>query len=101
MSIDSISETPTIKGDIVDRFQPEPKISSGGSGFLNTAMQLLGNGLGSVASDGLGMISGENAALIQLQLETQREMMYTSMVSNIEKSRHETQMAPVRNIRVG
>lgn len=99
MSIDSISDTTTIKGDIVDRFQPEPKISGGN--FFNTALQLLGGGLGAVASDGLGLVSSENAALIQLQLQTQKEMMYTSMVSNIEKSRHETQMAPVRNIRVG
>ena len=34
-------------------------------------------------------------------LETQNQLQQVSMMLNIEKSRHETQMAAIRNIRVG
>ena len=39
--------------------------------------------------------------LLNKQLEMQQQMQLVSMFSNIEKSRHETQMAAVRNIRAG
>lgn len=39
--------------------------------------------------------------LFATQLEVQREMQYWTMASNIARSSHETEMAPVRNMRVG
>jgi hypothetical protein len=44
---------------------------------------------------------GEYAQLIQMQLSVQKEMQAVTMVSNVEKSRHESKMSAVRNVRVG
>jgi hypothetical protein len=46
-------------------------------------------------------VQGEYAELLNKQIEMQQQMQLVSMFSNIEKSRHETQMAAVRNIRGG
>ena len=45
-------------------------------------------------------INSEYAELINKQMEMQEQMLLVSMVSNIEKTTHETKMAAVRNIRV-
>ena len=76
------------------RMMPTPKSSTAKSVFST---------LGDVASSALGMNGsslGEYADLINTQIQMQQEMMTVTMVSNIEKSQHETRMAPVRNIRV-
>ena len=80
------------------RISPEPR-SSLSSGFWNvlSGVSSLLNGAGSTFTG----LNSEYAGLIQLQLETQKQMMLMSAYSNIEKSKHETQMAAVRNIRVG
>jgi hypothetical protein len=39
-------------------------------------------------------------AILEQQMELQRQMLLVSMHSNLEKTRHDIQMAPVRNIRV-
>ena len=39
-------------------------------------------------------------AIIEQQMELQRQMLLVSMHSNLEKTKHDIQMAPVRNIRV-
>ena len=39
--------------------------------------------------------------IINQQMELQRQMLLVTLHSNTEKTRHEIQMAPVRNIRVG
>ena len=55
-------------------------------------------------SQAAGVATGimpEYMALINAQLEAQRQMQLVSLYSNIEKSKHETQMAAVRNIRAG
>jgi hypothetical protein len=39
--------------------------------------------------------------LISTQIQVQRDMQLYTMISNLERSRHETEMAPVRNMRVG
>lgn len=80
------------------RFMPQPRTSS------SFSFQNILNGLGSVASSVLESAGGLNLeyqALLQEQLETQRQMFLMSLYSNLEKSKHETQMAAVRNIRVG
>lgn len=88
-----------LAGNTLNRFIPEPKTSPGISfrSVLNTVGSLAG-----VASG--GAVSGLDpnyAALIEKQIEVQQQMMLMSMHSNIEKSKHETQMAAVRNLRAG
>ena len=79
------------------RFAPQPK------SFGNIDFQALLATLGSVtgAVTGEGGLSSEYQTLLQEQLEVQRQMFLMSLYSNLEKSRHETQMAAVRNVRVG
>lgn len=84
------------------RFIPAPETSS----TFDTIMNIVRGISGMIPSSSvLGGASGEIGSqyqdLITLQLEAQKQMMLVSMVSNVEKSKHETQMAPVRNIRVG
>ncbi len=45
--------------------------------------------------------TGSFAELINAQLQAQLEMQTTTLVSNIERSKHESKMAAIRNIRVG
>lgn len=80
------------------KYLPEP--ATKGMGIFRDVVDL-------VSSVGEGVIggiptaaTGDYASLIQLQLEAQREMQTTTMVSNIEKSKHESKMSAVRNIRV-
>ena len=46
-------------------------------------------------------VDGDYTNLLNTQIEMQQQMQLVSLYSNIEKSRHETQMAAVRNIRAG
>ena len=48
----------------------------------------------------LSGISGDYQPLIEQQIQLQEQMFLVSMQSNIEKSKHDIQMAAVRNIRV-
>ena len=45
-------------------------------------------------------VSPEYRDLINKQLEAQAELQQTTMVSNIERSKHESRMSAIRNIRV-
>lgn len=68
-------------------------------GTLDVASSLTGvRGLGSVT--GLAGVDGQYADILQQQMEMQRQMMTVSMISNVERTRHETNMAGVRNMRV-
>jgi len=74
----------------VSRYLPEP-LAEGVSFVSNLAgAALSGNELASQSSD----------QLIAQQIELQREMLQVTLFSNLERTRHETQMAPVRNLRV-
>lgn len=81
------------------RYLPEP--AAKGVGLFRDVMGLVSDvekgDVGGVPTEALG----DFAELIQMQIEVQKEMQTTTMVSNIEKSRHETKMAPIRNIRAG
>jgi len=74
---------------------------SGFSQFLSGASSAVGDlaagGL-SIAGGGLGM-STDLFGLIEMQRQLQMEMETVSMISNIDKSRHESKMAAIRNIR--
>lgn len=82
---------------VLTRFVPQPKTSFGQT-LINTI-----RGVAGVASGALGYsgIQPEYTQLIQQQLEVQKQMQLVSLISNVEKSKHETQMAAVRNIRAG
>jgi len=84
----------------LSRFVPEPR-----SRIANVFRTVL-NGVGAVLSGGgsttgTGQLDPAYQDLIQKQIEIQQQMQWVSMESNIEKSRHETQMAEIRNARVG
>lgn len=82
----------------VGSYPPEP--SSSGMGLLNDIV-----GIARTVAGGIGGVpleaSGSFAELIQAQIQSQMEMQTTSMVSNIERSKHESKMTPIRNIRLG
>ena len=83
----------------LERFMPEPKSTLG-----LTFQGALKGALGAVSDIGSGAFAGIDsgyAALLNAQIEAQKQMQLVSMESNIEKSRHETQMAAIRNVRVG
>jgi hypothetical protein len=82
------------------RYLPTPSTSSTFEDAARFVQNLLGVSVSSVGA----AVSGVDPSmqnLINAQLEVQKQMMLTSMISNVHKSRHETEMAPVRNIRVG
>lgn len=91
------------------RFAAEPK-----SGLGITFSKVLGgvgslvnkavNAASSVITGGSGVGTGldpQYQTLIETQIQVQEQMMLMSFYSNIEKSKHETKMAAVRNVRVG
>lgn len=78
------------------KYLPEPR----SSGFSRT-LQSIGGSLGGLAGSLAGGMDPTYAALISEQIKVQQQMQLVSFQSNIEKSKHETQMAAVRNIRVG
>ena len=79
--------------------------ATSGSGIfkelVDTVQSVGSTALDVTSSSYLDELSGSNAELIAAQVEIQKEMQITSMISNIEKSKHETKMTPIRNIRVG
>ena len=83
------------------RSAPEPRSSLGswgqaaGSAIASTATSLTGIG------SGLVLGGGDITSLLNQQIQIQQVMQTVSMVSNVERSRHETEMAPIRNMRVG
>lgn len=79
------------------RYLPEP--ASTGVGLFRDVMKAV-EGSGDDVGGVPGTATGDFADLIELQLEAQAEMQTTTMVSNIEKSKHESKMSAIRNIRV-
>ena len=95
---ESLNLGTTIETNGLTRFAPEPQ-----NGLATTFNKVL-SGVSSVAGGVVGGITGINPEymdLINKQIEVQVQMQLVSFHSNIEKSRHETQMAAVRNVRVG
>ena len=90
----------TLAAASLGRFIPEPRTSPAVSfsSALSRAGSLLGAGLGA----GLGAATGIDSqfqGLIDQQIALQIQMQLVSLHSNIEKSRHETAMAAIRNVR--
>src|SRR5437868_1372733 len=80
------------------RIAPEPR-SRNGASFSTVARSLSSDYF--TSDPGFGQIMGQYQDLINTQIETQTQMQLVSMESNILKSEHETQMAAIRNVRVG
>jgi hypothetical protein len=82
------------------RFAPEPRNSLGswftaaGTAVASTASTLAG--VGSSVIDGSSITT-----LLNQQIQIQQIMQTVSMASNVARSQHETEMAPIRNMRVG
>lgn len=80
----------------VRSLSPEPN-----SRLRNTFQSVL-RGIGQTVADVGGNTIGidpKYAALIEKQIEVQEQLQAVSMTSNIEKSKHESQMAAIRNVR--
>ena len=77
------------------RIMPEPSSSYTFKNIVSAIKDVISD-----VSTPLTGINFEYAELINKQMEMQEQMMLVSMVSNIEKTTHETKMAAVRNIRV-
>jgi hypothetical protein len=85
----------TLGGAALTRALPEPRptVVSLGAEMLDSGMDAIG---GVMAGGG-----SELTELLNVQLQIQREMQVVSMTSNVLKSQHEMEMAPIRNMRVG
>ncbi len=81
-------------GGTLSSLTPEPKNGNGISfgSVLDT--------VGDVAGSMIGIDPGY-ASLLQTQMHMQQQMQQVSLVSNIMRSKHESKMAAIRNVRTG
>lgn len=79
------------------RFIPEPQ-----SKLASTFGQVL-NAVGQVADTAGGMMGMDPSyqSLLEKQIQMQEQLQMVTMESNIEKTKHESKMAAVRNFRAG
>jgi len=80
------------------RYLPEP--ASTGMGLFKDVMNAVRGAAGGFIGGVPTSSTGDFADLIALQIEAQEKMQTTTMLSNIEKSKHESKMSALRNIRV-
>jgi len=82
------------------RSAPEPRSSLGAwTGSAGSALAAVGSVASNVSIPGFN--GAEITNLLNQQIQIQQVMQTTSMFSNVERSKHETEMAPIRNMRVG
>lgn len=83
--------------DTAATYLPEPSTSGMGvfRDVLDKATSVAGE-IGGVSLD----VAGGLGELLQTQMQFQMEMAAINLVSNIEKSKHESKMSVIRNIRV-
>ncbi len=81
------------------RYLPEPATS--GVGLFKDVMDTVGTvGQAALGTAVPGLSDfGSFEEMLALQLDAQKEMQTITMVSNIERNKHETKMTPLRNIR--
>lgn len=86
----------------MQHFNAEPQskyrnsITSNFKDIVSSALKTAVGAAGSAAGVDVGNYQG----LIDQQLQLQKEMMNVSLVSNLNRTEHETRMAAVRNTRV-
>jgi len=84
------------KDGALGRFMPEPKSRIG------STFQRLLKGAGSVLSTQGSAFIGidpQYQELLTKQMEVQQQLQLVSMHSNVEKSKHESKMSAIRNMR--
>ena len=82
----------------IAQYLPEP--ATQGVNIFNDLMSAVSNIAGGEVGGVPSMLGGDFLDLLKLQIQTQIELQSVSMVSNVEKSKHESKMAAIRNIRV-
>lgn len=98
MGLQSLSPASLSSTVNLSRLLPEPRSRMG------EAFRSLVNGVGAAATRGAAAIGGidpQFAELLAQQTAVQLQMQLVSLRSNLLKSEHETEMAAIRNIRVG
>ena len=85
----------------VQRFVPEPHSSVGFafSDVLSTVGDVAAGAISTVAPGAVAGLDSGYQELLNKQIEVQMQMQILSFESNIEKSKHETKMTAIRNIR--
>ncbi|MCB0352180.1 MAG: hypothetical protein KDD64_01610 [Bdellovibrionales bacterium] len=78
----------------LNKFIPEPKNRSG---FMKALEGIGGSLLGGVTQ--FSGLDPTYSSLLNKQIEMQQQLQLVSLYSNIEKSRHESKMAAIRNVR--
>jgi hypothetical protein len=82
------------------RSAPEPRNSLGS--WVTTAGNAVASTTSALTGIGASMMDGASITnLLNQQIQIQQIMQTTSMLSNVYRSQHETEMAPIRNMRVG
>jgi hypothetical protein len=81
------------------RYAPEPRNSSGGWARAAQAVSDVGSSL--LSGTSVFGNAADITGLLNKQVEIQMIMQVVSMESNISRSKHETEMAPIRNMRIG
>lgn len=107
VSIYQGTTSPDLTASLAEVQSYPPESSQTGVGLFNDIIQAsakMATTAASVASDfasgGSTAVAADFSSLIQQQIEIQKEMQITSMISNNEKSKHETAMSVIRNMRV-
>jgi hypothetical protein len=102
MAVDSINPPNSGNGVTNSWITPEAPTQASPSGFqrvMDTLVSMVGGAGGLLGSSATG--SSETSMLLSQQMALQMEMQRFSMASNIERTRHEMNMTPVRNMRLG
>lgn len=103
MSIDNVSGSGvaslTIGDSNINRFIPEP--SNGLGDFFKGIVGGLGSAVTGAIEPALMGIDSQYLPFIEAQIHAQEQLQLVSMYSNIEKSKHESKMVAIRNVRVG
>jgi hypothetical protein len=87
-----------VSGSNMYRQLPEPRGGQGAWSALSNVVSTAGSLLGGTSVFGN---PADITGLLNKQIEIQMVMQLVSMESNIARSKHETEMAPIRNMRIG
>ena len=78
--------------------QPRNRLGVNFRSILSGVATMMGGGAGAAIS---GTLDPTYSSLLSQQITMQQQMQLVSLHSNIEKSRHESKMAAIRNVRAG
>jgi hypothetical protein len=105
MEVTSLNQELFFENDIekLNRLTPEPQNSLGSkvADSLNNIVSTLSSNFIPNMSTLPAGLNPEYTSLLNRQMEVQMQMQSVSMESNIERSKHEAQMTPIRNLRLG